>query len=257
MVQDVVYGLDIETGHAGCDRTDPQRPIDPRHDHITRAVLSTPAHDLSFQGDEFDVLEGIDAALDEHEPGILATWNGAGFTLPFLADRAAVCGIHLGLRLAADPRLRLRGEALVGHTTGYRAAWYGHQHLDAARLYRSGRRPLVEVSELLRSFGRPARPRGLEGTGPADVPGGELTHDATHAFAANDARLVRSMIEARLPGVVRHVDRITLPERQSGPSSCAVTPDVQIHVDAVGPHMSTAHPAVRSALLANLAAPPG
>lgn len=251
MVQQVVYGLDIETGHAGRAVDGTGRPIDPGEAPVTRAVLSTPARDRFFSGDEADLLDELDAALAELEPGILTTWNGSGFTLPYLADRATLCAVDLGLRLAADPRLRLRGEQLVGHTTGYRAAWYAHRHLDAARLYRSGRRPLVEVTTLLRALGRPGRAR-MDDVGPADVPGAELTHAATHAFAANDARLVRTMIENRLPGVVRHVDRITVP----APDAFGATVrNVRRRLEPATVRMSPAHPAVRAALLHDLATP--
>ena len=255
MAHEVVYGLDIETQHAGRTAPGSGAAIDPLHSRVTRVALSTPARDWSFTGEESDLLEDLDATLRTHEPGILASWNGSGFALPYLADRAALHGVQLGLRLAADPRLRPRGETLVGHVTLYRAAWYGHVHLDAARLYRSGRRPLIDVTELLRTFGRHGRPCTTAGTGPADVPGGELSHGATHAFAANDARLVRSMIEARLPGVIRHIDRVTIPTRPSTDPSMTAVERLRVHLDPVVPRMSPAHPAVRAALMKDLATP--
>lgn len=255
-----VYGLDIETGHpaSGCDEALPaagtRHPtgevpaVDPRHTVVVRAVLSTAAREWSFTGDEPTLLGALDSTLGGLEPGIVATWNGSSFDLPFLADRAGIRGVHLGLRLAADPRWRRRGEVLPGHRYPYRAAWYAHRHLDAARLYRSGRRPLVEVDELLRAVGLPAWGRGTRGTGPADAPGEELTHDALHAFASNDARLVRSLVEARLPGVNRFVDRITVTTPVASPPVASV-PASRPGRTLVGRiSLSPAHPAVRAAL---------
>lgn len=263
-----VYGLDIETGHQDTGPLGASSPcghqsasptgevpaVDPRHTVVVRVVLSTTAREWSFEGEEPALLGALDATLAELEPGIVATWNGSAFDLPFLADRAGIRGVHLGLRLAADPRRRLRGEVLPGHRHPYRAAWYDHQHLDAARLYRAGRRPLIEVDELLRAVGLPAWGRGSRGTGPADAPGAELTHDALHAFAANDARLVRSLVESRLPGVTRFVDRITV----TAPPVTRSVPTVTT-VDARRPartlvgriSLSPAHPAVRAALSAD------
>lgn len=255
MTHGVVYGLDIETGHAGTGVTGDGGRLDPREAPVTRVVLSTPARDLIFHGDEADLLDDADDALADLAPGILTTWNGAGYVLPYLADRAAVCGVRLGLRLAADPRLPARGETLYGHTNLYRAAWYDHEHLDAARLYRSGRRPLVEVGELLRALGWQSRSCYAHDAGPADVPGAELTHAATHAFATNDARLVRTMVETRLPGVARHVDRIVVPERDSEPVRAPTAGPSRTDPVRRRPPLSAAHPAVRAMRWRDLATP--
>jgi hypothetical protein len=185
-----VYGLDIETdtSHGLGDVPDP------RVARVRTVALSMPAGDRTFTGPEPEMLGELDEVLRQLEPGILATWNGAAFDLPYLADRAEMWGLHLGLRLAADRHLRVRGEVLRGHAGAYRAGWYGHRHLDASRLYRTGRRPLLDVDDLLRSLGLRGAGRRGAGIGPADVPGTELTHKAIHAFAANDARLVRVMV---------------------------------------------------------------
>ena len=182
-----VYGLDIET-----DTSPDQGGVpDPRVARVRTVALSMPSGDRTFVGAEPELLGELDDVLRQLQPGILATWNGAAFDLPYLADRAEMWGLHLGLRLAADRHLRVRGEVLRGHAGAYRAGWYGHRHLDASRLYRSGRRPLLDVDDLLRSLGLRSARRRPDGAGPADAPETELTHKAVHAFAANDARLVR------------------------------------------------------------------
>ena len=249
MAHHLVYGLDIETGYASDEAalSEAETPhlADPSQTVTTRVVLSTAAGDEVFDGDEIELLTALDTKLARLAPGIVATWNGSGFDLPYLADRAGICGVRLGLHLAADRRIRTRSETLPGHGCTYRAAWYDHRHLDAALLYRSGRRPLIDVDELLRAIRLPVRIRNT--TGPADLPGEELTHDAAHAFATNDARLVRSMVEARLPSVSRHVDRITVPTTEHRPA----VPVARLAEPTRRIPLSTAHPAVRAALAAN------
>ncbi len=233
MPHHLVYGLDIETEV-------PQGAVDPRIAPLRRVALSTPAREQSFDGSERHVLQALDAAIASLAPGIIATWNGSSFDLPYLADRAGICGVRLGLHLVADPRIARRGEILAGHRSAYRACWYDHRHLDAARLFRSGRRPLIPVDELLRSVGwRGHRRRAI---GPADLPGGELSHEAAHAYASNDARLVRTMIEGRLPGVLRRADRVAGP---TGPAPATASGRRAGRVPR-----SPAHPAVRAAMAA-------
>lgn len=258
MPKHLVYGLDIETGYAAVKAVDASTDgarannvvVDPQRAPITRIALSTAAAEFAFEGDESELLSTLDDHLAHLEPGILATWNGSGFDLPYIADRAGIAGIRLGLRLAADPRLRLRGDLLCGHHHAYRAAWFGHRHLDVARLYRSGRRPLIAVDELFRAVTGSVRDRTARRIGYADTPKAALTHDAAHAFAANDARLVRSLVEARLPGVWRHADRVTIhPVTTAQPEAVHAASALTTRGGRIP--MSAAHPAVRAALAAS------
>lgn len=241
-----VYGLDIETqANPGSDD-----PPDPHTSLVRTAVLSTARGETSFTGDEASLLEDLDDALFHLEPGIIATWNGGTFTMPFLADRASMWGLHLGLRLAADPRLRPRGELLRGHATAYRAGWHDHGHLDAARLFRSGRRPLIEVDEMLRSLGFRSGSKHRAVTGTIPVVSNEVQHDAAHTYPSNDARLVRVLVERRLPGAARAVDRIVLPGVAGSHPRPAVLARFTSSAGATRPPLSPAHPAVRAMLAA-------
>ncbi|MBS1846972.1 MAG: hypothetical protein JST73_01735 [Actinobacteria bacterium] len=253
MAHHVVYGLDIETAWNAPTGRAPASDAyadgivvsDPGTTPISRAVLSTRGSDLTFVGDEPTLLHDLDAALAGLAPGIIATWNGSGFALPYLADRAELCGIRLGLHLAADSRLRHRGDTIPGHDAAYRAAWYAHRHLDAAHLYRSGRRPLIDVEDLLHAFRRGSRSRGRVSTRRGEGVATDLSHDLEHAHAANDARLVRCMVEARLPGIERHVDRVTVPTAGTGAFPGFAEASRRPAVRAVP--LSPAHPAVRAA----------
>ncbi len=138
-----LYGLDIETD-TSVDGLDPRRsaivavgvsatPVVP-----PGADIPTPSPvDRVFDGDEATILTRLDAHLRALPAGILVTWNGAAFDLPFIADRARRHGLRLGLHLRSDPGARRRRPSLAGHDAAYRARWYHHDHLDAYRLYRA------------------------------------------------------------------------------------------------------------------------
>ena len=88
-----IYGLDIET-----DTT--VNGLDPRVAPVVAVALATSDGTAVFTGAERDLLDRVESTLATLEPGVLVTWNGAGFDLPFLVDRARVCGAHLSLELA-------------------------------------------------------------------------------------------------------------------------------------------------------------
>jgi hypothetical protein len=116
--------------------------------------------------------------------------------------------------------MRLRGNPLPGHEGAYRGAWFGHQHLDAYRLYRSDVGPLLRVSCSLKSIAR------LVGLSTIEVDRTrihDLSHEALHAYAASDARLARVLTERRLPSAVRHVDRLAAPVAPQAPRPPAAT----------------------------------
>ena len=209
----LIYGLDIETD----TRVD---GLDPQVASVVTVALSLPGHDEVFSGPEAQLLTDLDARLRTLKPGVLATWNGGAFDLPFLATRAQLHGVRLGLRLELDPRMRLRGKPLPGHEGAYRGAWFGHQHLDAYRLYRADVGPLLRVSCSLKSI---ARLVGLNAIEVDRTRIHDLSHEALHAYAANDARLARVLTERRLPSAVRHVDRLSapVPARQPAPATAA------------------------------------
>jgi DNA polymerase elongation subunit (family B) len=199
----LIYGLDIET-----DTT--IDGLDPVVSPVVTIALSTPTVDEVFTGREPDLLAALDARLRALEPGIIATWNGAAFDLPFLADRAGACGVELGLRLAVDPTVVLSHGPLPGHAGAYRASWYGHHHLDAYRVYRSDVGRVLQISCSLKAI---ARAVGLT---PVEVDRErihELSPAVLAAYVASDARLARVLTERRWPGVARCVDLSVTPPR--------------------------------------------
>ncbi len=181
-----LYGLDIETDTA----TD---GLDPAVSAVLAVAVSTPWHDTVLTGPEAELLARLDHHLATLPRGVVVTWNGAAFDLPFIAERAARAGVVLGLRLAEDPGLTVR-RPLPGHRAGYRATWHGHQHLDAYRLYRADVGRALRVSCSLKSIAR------LVGLTPVEVDAArvhELSPDALASYVASDARLARQLLERR------------------------------------------------------------
>ena len=193
----IVYGLDIET-----DTT--ENGLDPSVAAVVTVAVSTPGRDAVFSGRESTILYDVDQHLRSLEPGVIATWNGAAFDFPFIADRAARHGLDLGLRIEFDPTIGMRRAPLPGHPGAYRCGWYQHSHLDAYRLYRGDVGPALRVSCSLKSIAR------LVGLAPIEVDRErihDLSNEALHAYAASDARLARVLAERRWPSAARFVDR--------------------------------------------------
>jgi uncharacterized protein YprB with RNaseH-like and TPR domain len=196
-----VYGLDIETDTS-------ENGLDPRVASVVTVALSSPGCDEVFSGRESTILFDVDQRLRSLPPGVLATWNGAAFDLPFIADRAALHGLDLGLRLQFDPSMAMRRAPLPGHAGAYRGQWYEHGHIDAYRLYRGDVGPSLRVSCSLKSIAR------LVGLSPIEVDRErihDLSNEALHAYASSDARLARVLTERRWPSASRFVDRLQLP----------------------------------------------
>ena len=143
-----VYGLDIET-----DTT-----INGLDSEVAPVVTVALSHVRLRRGVQWRRSDDPDASstarLTELTAGVLATWNGAAFDLPFLADRAALLDLPLGLRLQHDPSIRMQHQPLPGHPGAYRARWYRHGHIDAYRLYRGDVGPALRVSCSLKSIAR-------------------------------------------------------------------------------------------------------
>ncbi len=199
-----IYGLDIET-----DTT--VDGLDPSVSRILAVALSTGGVDELFDGPEDELLLALDDRLADLEPGVLATWNGGAFDLPFIADRAARWRLQIGLRIVADPRIRHRHDPLPGHDHCYRAAWFGHSHLDAYRLYRDDVGPALRISCSLKSIAR------FVGLAPIEVDRErihDLSREALHAYAASDARLARVLAERRWATATRRIDHVEAPALQ-------------------------------------------
>jgi uncharacterized protein YprB with RNaseH-like and TPR domain len=190
-----LYGLDIETDtEAG--------GLDPSRAAILAVAVSTTIGDVVFQGDESSILTRVDAYLAGLAPGVIVTWNGATFDLPFIARRAERGGLELGLRLRLDERMAVR-DPLPWLEGAYRATWHDHGHLDGYRLYRGDVGRTLPVSCSLKSISR------MVGLSPVEVDVVNLhalhrTDVAT--YVASDARMARLLVDRRAPAALAAVD---------------------------------------------------
>lgn len=194
-----LYGLDIETDTSADG-------LDPGVARVVAVAVSSAARgELVLTGPEAALLAALDAHLGALAPGVIVTWNGGAFDLPFLATRAERAGVELGLELAWDPRGYRPGRApLPGSIGTYAASWHGHVHLDAYRAWRT--------------LAGPDEPCGLkavaraEGFDPVELddvtalhalPAGDLCR-----YVASDARVTRDLAERRWRDVRRFIDRL-------------------------------------------------
>ncbi len=192
-----LYGLDIETD-TSVDGLDPSRA------QVVAVALCTGDGDEVFLGDETSLLTRVELRLRELEPGVLVTWNGSGFDLPFLAARAARCDVELGLQLW-DRRCGVAPtEPWPPPPLGLGGRWGAHGHLDGFRSYRADVRRSLGVSCGLKAMAR------LVGLTPVEVDMDQLhtlAPDQLADYVASDARLARALVLRRGPAALAAVDR--------------------------------------------------
>lgn len=194
----IVYGLDIETDTV-------VDGLDPAVGAVLAVAVATAEDDIVLRGPEADLLVALDDLLRGLPPGVLATWNGGRFDLPYLAARAALAGVRLGLRLEPEPRIE-----------GVRGAWHHHAHVDAYQLYRSDVGPALRVSCSLKSIAR------LAGLDPVEVDASrvhELSDLDLRTYVASDARCARDLLLRRGEAAFAAADRLHRREVASPPLS--------------------------------------
>lgn len=179
--------------------------LDPSVSAIVSVAVVGPDVELVLDGDEVTLLRGLDRALAALAPGVLVTWNGSSFDLPFLADRARRHDVDLGLRLRHDPGIVLSRDPLPGHPGAYRGAWHGHRHLDGYRLYRAEIDPDSGVSCGLKPL---ARHLGLEVLEVERDRIHELAPDVLRRYVVSDARLARELVARRWATAAHAIDEL-------------------------------------------------
>lgn len=197
-----LYGLDIETDTA-------VDGLDPLVGRVLAVAVSGTDVALFDHDDEPELLRRLDQHLAGLPSGVLVTWNGARFDLPYLATRAALADVALGLRLWADPTCRDDRESLPGHAGTYRASWFGHDHLDAYRVYRADVGPALRIGCSLKTVAR------LAGLAPVEVDASRV-HDLTPAqmaaYVGSDARCTAELARRRWSTARLSVDPALAPE---------------------------------------------
>jgi DNA polymerase elongation subunit (family B) len=179
-----LIGLDIET-----DTT--VNGLDPDHSGVIAAALATDREVRTFSGPEPELLRALDHALAELEPGVIVTWNGTAFDLPFLATRAERVGVAIGLRI-----------------DGASASWGAHCHLDVYTVYAADVRRAVGISCSLKSVAR------FVGIPAIEVDAAQLHRldDSTvRAYVASDASAARALAIRRWPAAAAWVAPMPAP----------------------------------------------
>ena len=206
-----LYGFDIETDTS-------LDGLDPSLAPVVAAAVSTPDGDRVLLGDEAELLARLDDLLSTLAPGLLVTWNGRCFDLPFVACRAAALGVPLALELWPDDEPDGPG-LWPPPPGGYRGRWGAHGHLDGYRTFRADVRRVLGLSCGLKAMAR------LVGLPPVEVDYEQLHTlgaDQLGDYVASDARLAAQLVARRLPAVLSSVDR-TGP-RNPAPTLCTARP---------------------------------
>jgi len=166
------YGLDIETDTA-------INGLDPDVAAIVAVALTGDHMEHVLDGDEVEILKQLDSLLGSLPRGIIITWNGTRFDLPFIARRAQILGVPLGL---CDP--------------GGRGEWHGHIHLDGYLLFRADVGDSVNLSCGLKPL---AKFVGLPVIEVDRSKIHELSVEECRAYVASDAHLARALVHRRWP----------------------------------------------------------
>ncbi len=189
------YGLDIETD-TSVDGLDPARSA------IVAVAVSDGDSETVLDGDERELLASLDRTVADLRPGVIVTWNGGAFDLPFIADRARMLDVSIGLRLLADPSIPRR-DPLPGHAGAYRGRWYGHHHLDGYQLFRADVGATMRLPCGLKPLAR------LVGLPVVEVDRSaihQLDAATTRRYVASDARLARELVLRRRPTAEAAID---------------------------------------------------
>lgn len=189
------YGLDIETDTSAGG-------LDPAGSAVVAAAVSTENGERVFEGDEVEVLTSLDAHLASLPAGIIVTWNGSGFDLPFIARRAELLRLHLALRLSDDATACLR-DPMPGLVHPQLARWHDHDHIDGYRLYRADVGRTLGLSCALKAM---AAAVGLPAVVVDIAELHNLPSDEVAAYVASDARLARQLVDRRLPHALASAD---------------------------------------------------
>ncbi len=181
-----LIGFDIETDTS-------RGGLDPERAAIVAIAVCTRSCDHVFTGAEADILRRTDELLARLGAGLLVTWNGASFDLPFVARRADILCVELGLDVTHDPDRRSNREP---DRRSVRGSWYELVHLDGYLLYRADVGRSLGISCGLKALAR------LVGMQPVELDRTALhlaSEEDVTAYVASDARVAAELVRRRMP----------------------------------------------------------
>jgi hypothetical protein len=181
-----LYALDIET-----DTTiDGRDPSVASVIAVSIAEVGGPVAVLA--GPERMVLAATLAVLESLEPGIVATWNGAGFDIPFIQERCTLMGINTGWEVTPTD---LPGKYQpVGDRAGRYSSKLGlHRHADIAW----GWQEYCQTNGVVWSLKPLAHSLGIEAIEADREHASDLSRAELFAYVASDAH-VTALLAHRL-----------------------------------------------------------
>lgn len=190
-----IYALDIET-----DTT-----IDGR-DPSVAAVIAVSIADTGgplavLLGPEKMVLGATIAALDALEPGIVATWNGSGFDIPFIQERSDLLGIRTGWEVLPTDRPS-KYPPIGGRAGRYSCALGRHRHADIAW----GWQDHCINNSVAWSLKPLAHSLGIEAIEADREHAADLLRDELFAYVASDAHVTAILAQRLGEGIFEHLD---------------------------------------------------
>lgn len=195
-----IVALDIETDTSPLTQEEKDagftaRGLDPHITPITSIALATEHHTAVFDGPtEEDIIKHATMALDSLEAGLIVTWNGAVFDLPFIVDRAKLYDLDPGFSLIPNPAIVPKYDPTPGHEGGYTSYWGQATHVDVAYLVKAD----AELRGVKWSLKPYAQSIGLD---PVEVDR-EKMHELTPAqlceYVASDARVTLEVAKRAL-----------------------------------------------------------
>lgn len=216
-----IFALDIETD------TDGVNGLDPRESRITELAVATADESVVFADDsEAKLLYDANKYIQALQPGLIVTWNGAFFDLPFISDRVrklrtdqhrtlkGALGFgdiyidrlrKFAMTLVPQPGLKPKYDYLPGHTTAYSLLWptddtpdgLVHSHLDISFAYKQ----FAAEQGIKHSLKPVARAASIEMIEVDRSKMHELTPQQRHDYAVSDVRGTRELA-LRLLGAV-------------------------------------------------------
>ena len=130
-----LYALDIETDTSSVSDEERSRGftvrgLDPRVTRVVALSVATRGDDgvlvaKVWNGEERDILVATQNWLAARPSGLIVTWNGSVFDLPFIDFRTSQVGVKLDLELTSDPKIIPKYQSTPGYEGGYSATWAG------------------------------------------------------------------------------------------------------------------------------------
>ena len=186
----LLTALDIET-----DTSEGVNGLDPTSSRVVAIALA-------FSDREPVVFDDADEATQLRQlaevlftrTGLLVTWNGAGFDLPFIVARAEALGLDLGLVTRRDALLPVKYDPPAGLGLPVRARWGSLGHVDVAHLYKD----LAAEQGIAWSLKPVARHHGMTPVEVDRTAIHDLSADELTAYVVSDVVVTRDLA-ARLP----------------------------------------------------------